>query len=107
MSEPFKKGTVVKVGPQPRTYGIRLENGAIYTRNRFFICLDRTQEQDEMARTVEDLYPSEDSLEEERKSRDLADPKALEKQVSPTVTQNKQQKETRSGRIVRRPIRYQ
>ena len=60
-----------------------------------------------MTRTVEDLYPSEDSLEEERKSRDLADLKALEKQVSPKLTQIKQQKKTRSGLIVRRPIRYQ
>ena len=46
MSEPWKKGTVVKVGPQLRTYGIHSENGAIYPRNRFFIRPDRTQEQD-------------------------------------------------------------
>ena len=65
INKPWKKGTVVKVGPQPRTYGICSENVAIYSRNTFIICPDHTQEQDEMTRTVEDLYPLENSLEEE------------------------------------------
>ncbi|GFS97773.1 integrase catalytic domain-containing protein [Nephila pilipes] len=35
MKKPWKQGTIIQVGPQPRSYTIKGEDGGVFRRNRF------------------------------------------------------------------------
>lgn len=64
MKEPWKQGTVIQTGPQPRSYVIKGRDGGTYRRNRHHIRVDRTSPEEvqplqkDWKRTVEDLYPN-------------------------------------------------
>ncbi|GFU06836.1 hypothetical protein NPIL_425561 [Nephila pilipes] len=73
MKEPWKQGTIIQVGPQPRSYIIKGENGGVFRRNRFHIQQDYTENDNpRWSRTVEDLYNS-DATEISRIPNDSAD----------------------------------
>ncbi|GFR07257.1 integrase catalytic domain-containing protein [Trichonephila clavata] len=57
MKEPQKQETIIQVGPQPRSYIIKGEDGGVFRRNRFHIRQDYTEDDNPLwSRTVEDLY---------------------------------------------------
>lgn len=62
LNEPWKQGTIVQIGLQPRSYIIKGEDGRIYRRNRFYVrpntCISQDNNLTVSARTVEDFYPS-------------------------------------------------
>ncbi|GFQ80959.1 retrovirus-related Pol polyprotein from transposon 17.6 [Trichonephila clavata] len=59
MKKPWKQGTIIQVGPQPRSYIIKGEDGGVFRRNRFHIGQDYTEDDNPCwSRTVEDLYNS-------------------------------------------------
>ncbi|GFQ93483.1 integrase catalytic domain-containing protein [Trichonephila clavata] len=73
MKEPWKQGTIIQVGPQPRSYTIKGEDGGVFRRNRFHIRQDYTEDDNpRWSRTVEDLYNS-DATEISRIPNDSAD----------------------------------
>ncbi|GFW63933.1 hypothetical protein TNCV_706391 [Trichonephila clavipes] len=73
MKEPWKQGTIIQVGPQPRSYIIKGEDGGVFRRNRFHIRQDNTENDNKRwSRTVEDLYNS-DATEISRIPNDSAD----------------------------------
>ncbi|GFX81734.1 transposon Tf2-8 polyprotein [Trichonephila clavipes] len=43
MKEPWKQGTIIQVGPQPRSYIIKGEDGGVFRKNRFHIRQDNTE----------------------------------------------------------------
>ncbi|GFY51314.1 integrase catalytic domain-containing protein [Trichonephila inaurata madagascariensis] len=56
MKEPWKQGTVIQVGPQPRSCIIKGEDGGVFRRNRFHIRQDYTENDNPWwSRIVEDL----------------------------------------------------
>ncbi|GFR05541.1 integrase catalytic domain-containing protein [Trichonephila clavata] len=60
MKKPWKQGTIIQVGPQPRSYIIKGEDGGVFRRNRFHIRQDYTEDDNpRWSRTVEDLYNSD------------------------------------------------
>ncbi|GFU17374.1 integrase catalytic domain-containing protein [Nephila pilipes] len=60
MKKPWKQGTIIQVGPQPRSYIIKGEDGGVFRRNRFHIRQDYTEDDNPCwSRTVEDLYSSD------------------------------------------------
>ncbi|GFU21599.1 transposon Tf2-12 polyprotein, partial [Nephila pilipes] len=60
MKKPWKQGTIIQVGPQPRSYIIKGEDGGVFRRNRFHIRQDYTEDDNPCwSRTVEDLYNSD------------------------------------------------
>ncbi|GFT92556.1 hypothetical protein NPIL_526441 [Nephila pilipes] len=60
MKKPWKQGTIIQVGPQPRSYIIKGEDGGVFRRNRFQIRQDYTEDNNPCcSRTVEDLYNSD------------------------------------------------
>jgi hypothetical protein len=60
MKSPWKQGTIVQVGPQPRSYVIKSNDGdGLYRRNRGHIRIDHSNMHNNIkAPTVEDFYPS-------------------------------------------------
>ncbi|GFW11853.1 hypothetical protein TNCV_4100641 [Trichonephila clavipes] len=73
MKERWKQGTIIQVGPQPRSYITKRENGSGFRRNRFHIRQDYTENDNpRFSRTVEDLYNS-DATEIFRNPNDSAD----------------------------------
>ncbi|GFY68989.1 hypothetical protein TNIN_422391 [Trichonephila inaurata madagascariensis] len=60
MKEPNYNTTIIQVGPQPRSYIIKGEDGGVFRRNRFPIQQDNTENDNpRWSRTVEDLYNSD------------------------------------------------
>lgn len=59
INEPWKQGTVMQIGPQPRSYIIKGIDGNVYRRNRFYIRPDKTElnQAAKPVRSVEDFYP--------------------------------------------------
>ncbi|GFS44973.1 integrase catalytic domain-containing protein [Trichonephila inaurata madagascariensis] len=73
MKEPWKQGTIIQVGPQPRSCIIKGEDGGVFRRNRFHIRQDYTENDNPWwSRTVEDLC-NIDSTEISRIPNDSAD----------------------------------
>ncbi|GFW68615.1 integrase catalytic domain-containing protein [Trichonephila clavipes] len=73
MKEPWNQGTIIQVGPQPRSYVIKGEDGGVFRRNRFHIRQDNTENDNpRWSRTVENLYNS-DATEISRIPNDYAD----------------------------------
>ncbi|GFX59108.1 uncharacterized protein K02A2.6 [Trichonephila clavipes] len=73
MKEPWKQKTIIQVGPQPRSYIIKGEDGGVFRRNRFHIRQNNTENDNpRWSRTVEDLYNS-DATEIYRIPNDYAD----------------------------------
>lgn len=61
MKKPWKQGTIVQIGPQPRSYLIKGKDGGFYRRNRYHIRPDLSQD-NKTSTTVEDFYPSFNSV---------------------------------------------
>ncbi|GFR03747.1 retrovirus-related Pol polyprotein from transposon 17.6 [Trichonephila clavata] len=60
MKKPWKQGTIIQVGPQPRSYIIKGEDEGVFRRNRFHIRQDYTEDDNPCwSRTVEDVYNSD------------------------------------------------
>ncbi|GFQ98086.1 hypothetical protein TNCT_603761 [Trichonephila clavata] len=60
MKKPWKQGTIIQVGPQPRSYIIKGEDRGVVRRNRFHIRQDYTENDNpHWSRIVEDLYNSD------------------------------------------------
>ncbi|GFU27997.1 integrase catalytic domain-containing protein [Nephila pilipes] len=72
MKEPWKQGTIIQVGPQPRSYIIKREDGSVFRRNRFHIPQDYTENDNPHWSISVDLYNS-DATEISRIPNDSAD----------------------------------
>ncbi|GBL87964.1 hypothetical protein AVEN_192117-1 [Araneus ventricosus] len=58
MNKPWTQGTIVQVGPNPKSYAIEDKDGRLYRRNRIHIREDTLiQTSVTHARNVEDLCP--------------------------------------------------
>ncbi|GFR02205.1 integrase catalytic domain-containing protein [Trichonephila clavata] len=59
MKKPWKQGTIIQVGPQPRSYIIKGEGGDVFRRNRFPIRQDYTEDDNPCWSRTVDLYNSD------------------------------------------------
>ncbi|KAG8187927.1 hypothetical protein JTE90_027701 [Oedothorax gibbosus] len=95
--DPWLRAKVIKVGPQPRTYTVKADNGGTYVRNRFFLRPYNGPAQvvaEDVSSTVEDYY--EDVL-------PVPPPAQV---VPPAPPPAPSTSTTRSGRTVTVPTRY-
>ncbi|KAG8178075.1 hypothetical protein JTE90_007060 [Oedothorax gibbosus] len=105
VEDPWLIAKVIKVGPQPRTYTVKADNGGTYVRNRFFLRPYNGPAQvvaEDVSSTVEDYY--EDVLPVPPPAQVV--PPAPLQVVPPAPPPAPSTSTTRSGRTVTVPTRY-